>query len=70
MCSSDLLIPGEWNRMRIKVVGPEVNVWLNGTEMTVLNDPVIGKANGRIALQIHDGGGIKVQWKNLVIQPL
>ena len=66
----NILIPGEWNRMRIKVVGPEVNVWLNGTEMTVLNDPVIGKANGRIALQIHDGGGIKVQWKNLVIQPL
>jgi hypothetical protein len=66
----NILLPGEWNRMRIKVVGPEVTVWLNGTEMTRLSDPVIGKANGRIALQIHDGGGIKVQWKNLVIQPL
>jgi hypothetical protein len=38
--------------------------------MTHLNDSLIGKANGRIALQIHDGGGIKVQWKNLTIQPL
>lgn len=61
---------GEWNTMRIKVTGSEVTTWLNGQEMTYLNDPVIGKANGRIALQIHDGGGIKVQWKNLVIQPL
>jgi len=66
----NILIPGEWNRMRIKVVGPDVTVWLNDTEMTRLNDPAIGKANGRIALQIHDGGGIKVQWKNLVLQPL
>jgi len=66
----NILIPGDWNRMRIKVVGPDVTVWLNDTEMTRFNDPAIGKANGRIALQIHDGGGIKVQWKNLVIQPL
>ena len=66
----NILLPGEWNRMRIKVVGPDVTVWLNETEMTRFNDPVIGKANGRIALQIHDGGGIKVQWRNLVIQPL
>jgi len=38
--------------------------------MTHLDDPLIGKANGRIALQIHDGGGIKVLWKNLVVRPL
>lgn len=66
----NVLKPGEWNTMRIKVVGPEVTTWLNGTEMTKLNDPKIGEANGRIALQIHDGGGIKVQWKNLSVQEL
>ena len=66
----NILKPGEWNTMRIKVVGPDVTTWLNGQEMTHLNDSLIGKANGRIALQIHDGGGIKVQWKNLTIQPL
>lgn len=65
-----ILKPGEWNTLRIKAVGPDVTTWLNGEEMVHLNDPKIGKANGRIALQIHDGGGIKVQWKNLVIQPL
>jgi len=47
-----------------------VTTWLNGTEMTHLTDSLIGATNGRIALQIHDGGGIKVQWKNLIIQPL
>ena len=66
----NILKVGEWNTMRIKAVGPEVTTWLNGQEMTHLTDSLIGKANGRIALQIHDGGGIKVQWKNLVVQPL
>jgi len=66
----NVLKVGDWNTMRVKVVGPEVTTWLNGTEMTHLTDSLIGSANGRIALQIHDGGGIKVQWKNLVIQPL
>ncbi len=65
-----VLKPGEWNTMRIKVVGSEVTTWLNGTEMTHLTDSLIGAANGRIALQIHDGGGIKVQWRNLVIKEL
>ena len=66
----NILKPGEWNTMRIKVVGPEVTTWLNGQEMTHLTDSLIGKANGRIALQIHSGGGIKVQWKNLNIKQL
>ena len=66
----NILKPGEWNTMRLKVVGPEVTTWLNGQEMTHLSDSLIGKANGRIALQIHSGGGIKVLWKNLIIQPL
>jgi hypothetical protein len=56
---------GEWNQMRIRVVGPRVTTWLNGTEMVDLTDETIGQATGHIALQIHDGGGIKVRWRNL-----
>ncbi len=66
----NILKVGEWNTMRVKVIGSDVTTWLNGTEMTHLTDSLIGATNGRIALQIHDGGGIKVQWKNLVVQPL
>jgi len=56
---------GEWNTMKIKVVGDSVTTWLNGVEMITLTDDKIGAANGKIALQIHDGGGIKVAWKNI-----
>jgi hypothetical protein len=56
---------GEWNTMHIRVVGDRVTTWLNGVEMVDLVDERIGEAQGHIALQIHDGGGIKVRWRNL-----
>jgi hypothetical protein len=61
---------GEWNTLRIKVVGPKVQTWLNGNVMVDFEDEKIGLADGSIALQIHDGGGIKVRWKKLLLQPL
>lgn len=61
---------GEWNLMKIKVVGPKVTTWLNGVEMVHLTDEKIGKGEGAIALQIHDGGGIKVKWRNIKLKPI
>lgn len=61
---------GEWNTMKIRVVGPTITTWLNGHEMITLTDDKIGAAQGSIALQIHDGGGIKMEWKNLIIKRL
>ena len=61
---------GDWNRMKIKVVGDKVITWLNGTRMISFTDEKIGRGKGSIALQIHDGGGIKVRWRNLKVKPL
>jgi hypothetical protein len=61
---------GEWNTMRIRVKGGHVQTWLNGNAMVDFEDEKIGAANGSIALQIHDGGGIKVRWKNLILEEL
>ena len=61
---------GKWNTYRLKVVGDEVTTWVNGHEMIHLKDEKIGKGVGFIALQIHDGGGIKVRWKNIKIKEL
>ncbi|WP_280766601.1 DUF1080 domain-containing protein [Parabacteroides sp. PFB2-10] len=58
---------GDWNTMRIKVAGDNIKTWLNGHPMIDLTDEKIGKGQGRIALQIHDGGGIKVAWRNLIL---
>jgi hypothetical protein len=60
----------DWNHMRIKADGDVVTSWLNGKQMVSLKDEKIGQGKGFIALQIHDGGGIKVRWKNIRIKEL
>ena len=58
---------GEWNKLTIKVYDDSVTTFLNGKQMITYYDKKIGEADGRIALQIHDGGGIKVKWKNIKV---
>ncbi|MBC8766638.1 DUF1080 domain-containing protein [Arenibacter sp. BSSL-BM3] len=62
-----VLKEGEWNTMKIKLSGSKLTSWLNGTEMVSITDDKIGEGKGSIALQIHDGGGIKVKWRNIKI---
>lgn len=64
------LKPTGWNKMKIRVSGDEVTTWLNGKQMVYLKDEKIGKGDGFIALQIHDGGGIKVRWRDIVVEEL
>lgn len=61
---------GEWNTMKVRVKGNNVTTWLNGQEMITLDDDKIGASNGKIALQIHSGGGVKVRWRNIRIRKL
>ncbi len=61
---------GEWNEIKVRARGDTITTWLNGQQMITLSDVKIGKAMGQIALQIHDGGGIKVRWRNIRIQEL
>jgi hypothetical protein len=61
---------GEWNTMKVKVYGNEVTTWLNGEQMITLTDDKIGSRSGKIALQIHDGGEVKVRWREIAITEL
>jgi hypothetical protein len=61
---------GDWNEMKIIVKGDRVVSYLNGVEMVDFSDEKIGKGEGGILLQIHDGGGIKVYWRNIRLKPL
>lgn len=61
---------GEWNNLKIRVKDNQVTSWLNDVEMVDFSDDKIGVANGKIALQIHDGGGIKVYWRNIRLKTL
>jgi hypothetical protein len=60
----------EWNELKLVVKGDEVTTYLNGHQMIYIKDEKIGKGEGFIALQIHDGGGIKVRWKEIKVRLL
>lgn len=61
---------GEWNKMKIVVKGDNVTSYVNGVEMVNFSDAKIGEGKGGVLLQIHDGGGIKVYWRNIVLKEL
>jgi len=61
---------GDWNHMKIRVDGDKVTSWVNDVEMVSITDEIIGKGEGTVLLQIHDGGGIKVKWKDIQLTPL
>jgi hypothetical protein len=66
----EVLKEGEWNQMKIVVNGDTITSYLNGVEMITITDAIIGKGEGSVALQIHDGGGIKVKWRNINLKEL
>jgi hypothetical protein len=61
---------GDWNTMVVRVEGKKVTTFLNGTQMITLIDDKVGASHGKIALQIHDGGGVKVRWRNIQLKEL
>lgn len=56
--------------MRVRVDGERAEVWLNGEKTTDITDPAIGRGRGAIVLQIHDGGGIKVAFRDIKLRTL
>lgn len=65
-----VLKEGQWNKMKVVVRGSNVTTWLNGQQMVTLTDDKIGSVTGKIALQIHDGGGVRVRWRKLMVKKL
>jgi len=46
-----------WNEARVRAVGDELTLWLNGTQTGAARDKTLAK--GRIGIQIHPGNGFK-----------
>ena len=67
----DALHKGDWNHYVIRCMGDEITLSLNGVESVKYKetDPSIAR-DGRIAVQIHAGGPMKVEFKDIYIQPL
>tara|TARA_Y100001958_G_scaffold64898_1_gene43584 strand:+ start:1499 stop:2083 length:585 start_codon:yes stop_codon:yes gene_type:complete len=66
----DIVKVNEWNSLKLTINDGEVKTWINGQEMISIRDNKISNSEGSIALQIHDGGGIKVRWRDLKLVEL
>jgi hypothetical protein len=67
---SKLVKPGTWTDLLVTAIGDNITVSLNGAKVTeLLNDAKCLK-EGHIALQLHGGQDMRVQFKDLAIQEL
>ncbi len=63
---------GEWNTYRIVCQGPEITLYVNDVLMCQFtdNDAKQSAASGVIALQMHPGPPMKVQFKNINLKEI
>ncbi len=61
-----------WNHYVIRAIGNQVRLSLNGVTSVDYReeDGEIAAQGGKIALQIHGGGPMEVQFKDILVQPL
>ncbi|MEI6809104.1 MAG: DUF1080 domain-containing protein, partial [bacterium] len=61
---------GEWNKYRIACNGPEITLYVNDVLMCQFTDNDIKESasSGIIALQMHPGPPMKVQFRNIVMK--
>jgi Domain of Unknown Function (DUF1080) len=62
------LRPGQWNDLEVVVDGPQIVTYLNGVKIVDFTDQTPKFNDGVIGLQIHTGGGVRMRWKDILIQ--
>ncbi|MBM4092118.1 MAG: DUF1080 domain-containing protein [Planctomycetes bacterium] len=62
--------PGQWNEYRVVAKGPRITLWINDVRMCEVEDheKEFALPNGIIALQMHQGPPMKVEFKDLRIR--
>lgn len=64
--------PRDWNELIIRAEGPRLRHWVNGRLVVDVTDEQEGKAarSGILALQLHSGPPMKVQFKDIRLKRL
>jgi len=61
----------DWNHYVVHALGDKINLYLNGKQSATYQETEPGIArSGLIAVQIHAGGPMEVQFRDMLIQPL
>lgn len=66
----DILKLKDWNTMKVKVVGRQYTVWLNGIEVMNYTSDEKMPLEGPIGLQLHPGNDMSIRYKNIRLAEL
>ena len=65
----DSIKPADWNTYKIVAKGNHLKHFINGRQtVDVTDDTAVGAKNGVLALQLHAGNPMTVQFKDLVLK--
>ncbi len=62
-------VPGQWTKMEVRAQGSKYRVKLNGAIITDIED-AMGRKEGIVALQLHGGMDMTVEFKNIQLTHL
>jgi hypothetical protein len=62
--------PRDWNELEIREQGTHYITHLNGVPCVDFTDAHPNYAEGVIGLQLHTGGGVKIRFKDIYLEPL
>lgn len=61
--------PGQWTSLKVRAVGDDVDVWVNGFRTASLRDDP-GRTEGRLGLQLHGGQEMHVEYRAVEVLDL
>ena len=61
--------PGEWTTLDVTAVGDHYTIKLNGVTTVDIHDPE-GRKEGRVALQLHGGVDMTVEFRKIQLSPI
>lgn len=64
-----LLKAKDWNKLKIRAIGPKYTTWLQGKE--VMNyESDSAKKEGPIGIQLHGNRNMKIDFRNIMVKEL
>jgi hypothetical protein len=66
----DILKLKDWNTMKVRVIGRQYTVWLNGMEVMSYTSDEKMPLEGPIGLQLHPGNEMSISYKNIRLAEL
>jgi hypothetical protein len=66
----DILKLKDWNTMKVKVIGRQYTVWLNGMEVMNYTSDDKMPLEGPIGFQLHPGNEMSISYKNIRLAEL